>query len=287
MLRFKTNACINMDGEFYIKFWGTRGTIPVVGKDYVRYGGNTSCVELRCGGRQIILDAGTGIRDLGIATDIYHVDIFLSHTHLDHIQGLPFFKPLYIAGSNIALWAGHLLPKNNVKDVVSSIMQPPVFPLTLSDVHSRVEFNDFVAGGQLKNEGFKKAGITIYTIPLNHPDGATGYRIEYSGKSVCYITDVEHVPGKLDAKLVEFLRNADVFIYDSTFDDEEWAKYKGWGHSTWQEAVRLGQAANVKKIIASHHNPEITDSELDKRAENVAKMCGHAQLSVEGMVITL
>ena len=276
-----------MADKFYIKFWGTRGTIPVVGKEFLRYGGNTSCVELQCGGRQIILDSGTGIRELGLATDIFHVDILLSHTHLDHIQGLPFFKPLHIEGSNVALWAGHLLPKNTVKEVVSTIMKPPVFPLTLADVHSRVEFNDFIAGEELQNEGFKKAGITIRTLPLNHPDGATAYRIECSGKSVCYVTDVEHEPGKLNPALVEFLQNADVFIYDSTFDDAEFDKYKGWGHSTWQEAIRLGEAANVQKIIPSHHNPEITDDELDKRAAQIKKACPWAELAFDGMVIRI
>ncbi len=276
-----------MDNRFYIKFWGTRGTTPVVGKDFSRYGGNTSCIELRCNGRQIILDAGTGLRELGNVTDIFHTDILLSHTHLDHIQGLPFFKPLHFEGSNIALWAGHLLPQNTVKDIVGTIMKPPVFPLTLADVHSRVEFNDFIAGEQLKNEGFRKAGITINTLPLNHPDGATAYRVEYNGKSVCYVTDVEHEVGRLDAKLLAFLQDADVLIYDSTFDDAELAKYKGWGHSTWQEALRLGQAAKVKKIIAFHHNPEVTDDELDKRAIEISKINKNAFLAVEGMVIEL
>lgn len=261
--------------------------MPVVGKDFEQYGGNTSCIEIRCGGRQIILDAGTGIRELGLKTDIFHLDILLSHTHLDHIQGLPFFKPLHSKGSNVALWAGHLLPKNSVEEVVSTIMKPPVFPLTLADVHSCVEFNDFVAGEPLKNEGFKKAGITVHTLPLNHPDGATGYRIEHCGKSVCYITDIEHTPGKLDMKLVNFLKDADVIIYDSTYDDDELHNYKGWGHSTWQECVRLGEAANVKQIVAFHHNPDATDADLNKRSEAIKAMCPRASLAVEGQVINL
>lgn len=276
-----------MDKEFFIKLWGVRGTVPVTGDEYSRYGGNTSCVEVRCGGRQIIFDAGTGIRELGRANNTCHVDILLSHTHLDHIQGLPFFRPLHAEGSNVALWAGHLLPKNTVKNVVSTIMKPPVFPLTLEDVHSRVEFNDFMAGEPLQNEGLKKAGVTVKTIALNHPDGATGYRVEYEGKSMCYITDIEHIPGTINIELVEFLRDADVFLYDSTFDDEEWLKYKGWGHSTWQEAVRLGEAAKVKKIIAYHHNPDCNDEVLDKRAIAIKAMCPRAELAVEGMEIKL
>ena len=129
-----------MNNEFYIKFWGVRGTVPVVNKSFKKYGGNTSCVEVRCNGRQIILDAGTGIRPLGLTMDICDVDILLSHTHLDHIQGLPFFNPLHCKGSNVALWAGNLLPEHTLEKILHKIMTPPVFPLAMGDVYSSVEF---------------------------------------------------------------------------------------------------------------------------------------------------
>ncbi|MDB2414953.1 MBL fold metallo-hydrolase [Rickettsiales bacterium] len=274
--------------EFYIKFWGTRGTIPVVSQDVLHYGGNTSCIEVRCNGRQIILDAGTGIYILGLQTEIYHTDILLSHSHLDHIQGLPFFKPLHTGGdANVALWAGHLLPENSIMAAIDSIMSSPLFPLTIKDVRSRVEFNDFRAGTTLVNEGFELAGIKVHTKPLSHPDRATAYRIEFEGKSVCYVTDVEHKIGKIDKELIKFIKGADIFIYDSTFDDDSFAPFVGWGHSTWQEGVRLANAAGVKHFVAFHHDPATKDSELDKRQKKLQKINKNYLFAREGMVMDL
>ncbi|MCE3232226.1 MAG: fold metallo-hydrolase, partial [Rickettsiaceae bacterium] len=176
-----------MSNEFKITFWGVRGTIAVPGANTLKYGGNTSCVEVKCAGRHVIFDAGTGIYELGKQTDIFHTDILLSHTHLDHIQGLPFYPPLHKPDSNVALWAGHLKPQSYVEKVIGTIMMSPVFPLTLSDVQSRVEFNDFMAGESLINSGLNDAGITIDTLPLNHPDRATAYRLNFNDKSVCYV----------------------------------------------------------------------------------------------------
>lgn len=276
-----------MPEEFYLKFWGVRGTVPVPGKTTLRYGGNTSCVEVRCGGRQIIFDAGTGLYALGNETDVFHTDILLSHTHLDHVQGLPFFRPLHKDISNVALWAGHLLPEKTVEEVVCHIMQSPVFPLTLEDVESRVEFNDFVAGEALVNSGFEKAGITVNTMPLNHPDRATAYRLHYHGKSACYVTDVEHVDSQLDQNMLTFIEGTDVFIYDCTFDDDNFSKYEGWGHSTWQHAVKLANAANVKTLVVFHHDPVMTDDALDARAEKLKIMRPDSVIAYEGLKIQL
>lgn len=276
-----------MEQEFYVRFWGVRGTIPVPGKSTLRYGGNTSCVEVRCGGRQIIFDAGTGLYALGQETDIFHTDILLSHTHLDHIQGLPFFRPLHKKISNVALWAGHLQPERTVEEVAGHIMQSPIFPLTLEDVQSHVEFNDFIAGETLKNEGFQKAGIQVDTMPLHHPDKATAYRLTCDGKSICYVTDVEHVDGQLDSALMEFIEGANVFIYDCTFDDDDFARHKGWGHSTWQQAVRLAERANVKTLVVFHHDPGMTDDLLDERGERLTAMRANSIIAKEGLVLKL
>lgn len=274
---------------FIVKFWGVRGTVPVAGQDTLKYGGNTSCVEVQCGGRQIIFDAGTGIYALGMQTDIFHTDILLSHTHLDHIMGLPFFRPLHKGGeANVALWAGHLLPEHNVVQVVGHIMQSPVFPLTIHQVNSRVEFNDFHAGNVLENQGLSNAGITVHTMPLHHPDRATAYRLECDGKVVCYVTDVEHEVGKIDQKIVDFIQDADVFIYDSTYDDDEFDKYVGWGHSTWQQGVRLADAANVKTFAIFHHDPLLTDAMLDERAEKARALRGDGVVvAYEGLTLEL
>lgn len=276
-----------MQQDFLIKFWGVRGTIPVPGNDVLKYGGNTACVEVQCGGRQIIFDAGTGLYPLGLKTKFTNTDILLSHTHLDHIQGLPFFKPLHKRSSNVALWAGHLLPENNVEQVVGHIMQSPIFPLTLKDVQSRVEFNDFQAGETIINVGLNNVGITIDTIPLCHPDNATGYRLTYNNKSVCYITDVEHVDDQFDEALIEFIKGADVFIYDCTYDDRNYEKYKGWGHSTWQHGVRLADKADIKELVVFHHDPEMNDNKLDERAKELEQMRPGSFIAKEGLTMNL
>jgi phosphoribosyl 1,2-cyclic phosphodiesterase len=278
-----------MNNEFKITFWGVRGTIAVPGASTLKYGGNTSCVEVKCAGRHVVFDAGTGIAELGKKTDTFHTDVLLSHTHLDHIQGLPFFRPLHTPDANVALWAGHLQPEYTVEDIMGHIMMSPVFPLTLNDVQSRVEFNDFMAGEDVINGGLNDAGITIQTLALNHPDRATAYRLYCNGKSVCYVTDVEHKVGELDKDLVEFIKGADVFIYDSTYDDDDFAKYKGWGHSTWQQGARLADAAGVKTFVAFHHDPAASDDLLDERAKKLAKMRpnGAGVVAREGLVIEL
>lgn len=276
-----------MPDSFFIKFWGVRGTIPVPGESTLKYGGNTACVEVQCGDRQIIFDAGTGLYLLGLQTNFTHTDILLSHTHLDHIQGFPFFKPLHQKAASVGLWAGHLLPEGNVSQVVSHIMQSPVFPLTLKDMVSQINFHDFTAGETLKDEAFSKAGITIHTLPLNHPDRATGYRLEYQGKSVCYITDVEHRDAVLDEALLGFIKGTDIFIYDCTFDDRDYPNYKGWGHSTWQHGVRLANAAGVKEFVAFHHDPEKNDEALDKQAGELQALRPSARIAKEGLVMKI
>lgn len=278
---------MSVQQPFFVKFWGVRGTVPVSGEQTLKYGGNTSCVEVQCAGKQMIFDAGTGIYPLGQQSVFDKTDIFLSHTHLDHIQGFPFFGPLYRKSSHITLWAGHLLPDKNVEQVIKHMMQPPIFPLTLQDIQSQVEFNDFKAGTVLVNEDLNKAGITVHTMPLNHPDHATGYRINYRGKSVCYITDVEHVDDTLDEALVTFIEGTDIFIYDCTFDDRNYEQHKGWGHSTWQHGVRLANKAKVKNLVVFHHDPSMEDEALDRRLEELMKLRRQSYIAKEGMVLNL
>lgn len=272
--------------QFKIKFWGVRGTVPVPGNETLEYGGNTSCVEMSCNGKRLIFDAGTGLRVLAASATENEFDILLSHTHLDHIQGIPFFMPLYKKGVKIRFWAGHLTSKNNLKEVISHLMYPPIFPLTLKDVASDIEFKDFKAGDEITD--FSSYGIDIETKLLNHPDRAIAYRVNCNGKSVCYVTDVEHKKGEVDKELVEFIRGADIFIYDSSYDDEIFDKFIGWGHSTWQQAVRLADEAGVKKLFAFHHDSGLTDKDLKKREKNIKKMAKcKAVLAKDGMEVVV
>jgi len=271
-------------GDFFVRFWGVRGSIPCPGPEFVRYGGNTSCVEIRCSGRLFIFDGGTGLRPLGLHLEKngpVDADLFFSHTHLDHINGLPFFKSAFRAKNRFRFWAGHLRPKHKLRDVICQMMTAPLFPVPVDIMAADIAFRDFSAG-----ETFRpRPDIMIRTAPLNHPNGATGYRIEHLGKSIAYVTDTEHKPGELDANILGLIRDVDVFIYDSTYTEEEYPTYKGWGHSTWQEGVRLADAAGARTLVIFHHDPSHDDDAMDRIAADAEKARPGTVVAREGMVI--
>jgi phosphoribosyl 1,2-cyclic phosphodiesterase len=166
--------------DFWVRFWGVRGTVPCPGPDTLRYGGNTACVEVMCASQRLILDAGTGLRVLGahLNSDTgLEAHLFLTHTHIDHINGFPFFRPAYRAGNRFELWAGHMGGRvGALQEVLAGMMRAPIFPVPLNIMHACIAFHDFAAGAVL--EPFP--GIVLRTAPLNHPNGATGYRIEFA-----------------------------------------------------------------------------------------------------------
>ncbi len=182
---------------FTVKFWGVRGSIACASPQYVKYGGNTSCIEVNLGDRHFVLDAGTGIRELGrefLSDDVCEAHMLLTHTHWDHINGFPFFAPAFDAKRTVHIMAGHLTGGVGIQDVLASQMTHPTFPVPLDAMKANLRFEDFKAG-----EAFQLyPDVKVKTAPLNHPNGATGYRIEYGGKAACYVTDTEHVPGKPD-----------------------------------------------------------------------------------------
>lgn len=270
-----------------ITFYGVRGTMPMASSRHLGFGGNTSCVGVSCNGRQIVFDAGTGLFPLGEAAVSKDIDIFLSHTHIDHIIGIPFFSQAFDPACTIRLWAGHLLPEYRLSDVLSRLVSPPIFPLTFADFKADISFHDFMAGEAVPAIHLKQDGIRISTLPLYHPDKATAYRLDYQGKSVCYVTDVEHCNDEFDVKLVEFIRNADVFIYDSTFDDAQFARFVGWGHSTWQHAIRLGEKANTKQVVLFHHDPGADDVALQSRQTRAESLRPGTLVAREGLTIHL
>ncbi len=251
-----------------VRFWGVRGSISCPGPEYMRYGGNTSCLEVTAGGRRLIFDAGSGIRTLGLelAREApLDIDIYFTHTHLDHIAGLTFFSPLFDKRNSIRMWAGHLEAPYTLKGVVKSLMQAPLYPISLETFQASVSFKEFDCGTTLAC-----GAVAMRTAPLNHPNGATGYRVEYGGKSVCYITDTEHRPSGIDETIVGLCRGADVMIYDSTYTDDEYPRYRGWGHSTWQEGVRVADAAGVGTLAIFHHDPSHDDAFMDRLAREAA-----------------
>ncbi len=249
------------------------------------YGGNTSCLEIFAGDQRIILDAGTGIRGLGqeFARDGRKTGtLLLTHTHWDHINGFPFFAPLFMPTYEFDIFAGHLSGSGGVESVLSSQMASPLFPVPLEALQAKLRFVDFEAGDRWDHGG----GVTISTKPLNHPNGATGYRIEFGGQSICYVTDTEHVAGKPDQNVLNLIDGADLVIYDSTYTDAEFPAKIGWGHSTWEEGVRLCKAAGVGQLAIFHHDPDHDDdfmAQLEKTAQTAWQ---GALIAREQMIIT-
>jgi phosphoribosyl 1,2-cyclic phosphodiesterase len=274
------------NSDFSVRFWGVRGSIPCSGPGTVRYGGNTSSIEMRCGARLLLFDGGSGIRYLGnrlAAEAPLDADLFLTHTHFDHVCGLPFFRPFFQPQNTFRLWAGHLGGQMTLRRRMNETMSAPLFPVPPEVFRATLTYRDFAPGETL----VPAPGITLRTAELNHPDRAIGYRVEYAGRSVCYLTDTEHVPGVRDRNILRLIAGADLVIYDSMYTDEEYSNgYAGWGHSTWQEGVRLCKEAGAKRLVVFHHDPDRDDDALDRIAIEVEAALPGSVLAREGLVLT-
>jgi phosphoribosyl 1,2-cyclic phosphodiesterase len=257
-----------------LRFWGTRGSIPSPGPQTVRYGGNTPCVEVRTSdGRLIIFDAGTGIRPLGRAlmkggpgTGI-KADVFVTHAHWDHIQGIPFFTPLFAPGNQIRFWGSSTLDMGLDK-VMQEQMSPAVFPVPFDQLAATVEFCEV-------NEGVQYgSGYELTAMQVRHPGGALGYRVSDEGGgdgAVVYISDNELGVGgdysmapQWRSKLTKWIKGARVLVHDATYTEEEYVRHHGWGHSTCDQAVDLALESEVETLVLHHHEPDRSDEELDR-----------------------
>ncbi|MFK7866936.1 MAG: MBL fold metallo-hydrolase [Alphaproteobacteria bacterium] len=271
---------------FAIKFWGVRGSVACPSPSHIGFGGNTSCVEIFTDTQTIIFDAGTGIRMLGLdllERQITHANILLSHTHWDHINGFPFFSPAFVEGNHFTVRAGHIdVEDGGIKQVFAGQMAQPFFPVPLEAMRGTLHFENFKAGEQFQIED-----ITIKTAPLNHPNGATGYRVEYQGKSACYITDTEHTPGVLDKNILDLIQGADLVIYDSTYTEEEFPSKIGWGHSTWEQGIKLCEKAGAHMLAVFHHDPTHDDEFMEHLEEEVRRRWSGATVAREGMTLRL
>jgi phosphoribosyl 1,2-cyclic phosphodiesterase len=247
-------------GQLRLRFWGVRGSIPSPGTPTAAYGGNTACVEITTQDHTIIIDAGTGIRALGekLCQKAHKIDLFFSHCHFDHIEGLPFFAPLYISGRPLKLWSGHIDAPDATRTMIASLIRVPYFPIDPTAFKAAVTYADFKPGDTLKPGD----GIVIKTIKLNHPGGAIGFRVVLHDTSVCYVSDVEHRPESPESALVDFVSGTNLLIYDAMYTDEEYPRYIGFGHSTWQEAVKLADQAGVRNLALYHHFPGRSDNKL-------------------------
>ena len=203
----------------------------------------------------------------------------------DHIQGLPFFAPLYNPNSNVRMNAGHLAGDNyDLQGIIGTmLMKDPVFPVPSALIEKACQFNDYDCGKTFELEG----GAVIKTAPLNHPNGACGYRVEFADKVIAICTDTEHFEGRIDENVLSLAQDADLMVYDSAYTDEEYPNFKGWGHSTWQEAIKIAREASVKQTLLFHHDPSHDDSKMDEIAKLAKKELASARPAVEGEVIKL
>ena len=254
-----------MNNKVFVEFWGVRGSVPSPGPNTSKYGGNTSCVSITYQNKVLILDAGTGIRDLGselIKSPEKDIFILLSHSHWDHIQGFPFFKPIYQPERSVYMFPT-LLKKNIVLSSLVEQMDGAHFPITPDQVPSN--FN-FITNNPLKF--LADYGFNIKPVYLNHPGGSMGFKIIINNKTICYLTDNEIDPPYEKTikykEIIDICKNADILIHDAQYIDEDMPLKHGWGHSTIRQVTRLGNDSNVNKLIYFHHEPERTDIQIDE-----------------------
>jgi phosphoribosyl 1,2-cyclic phosphodiesterase len=285
---------------YTVTFWGTRGSIPTPGAATTRYGGNTPCVAVEgAGGQLVVLDAGTGIRALGLElvarqNGAARVEILLSHAHWDHIQGLPHFKPFFSPGNSVRIW-GSRQGTTSLEAILRQQMDPAVFPVPLDALSAQLTVQ------QVDTDEFSIGEFRVRTIKLRHPGTTLGFRLTPAkgGPGMAYVTDNELGSGaEYDVaktwrrEFITFLKGVDLLIHDAMYTPKELEQHRGWGHSTYEEAVTLAQDAGVKKLVLFHHEPEHADTEMDDflaAARKFAKTRGGLEVvaAQEGMKVTL
>ncbi|MGK7923060.1 MAG: MBL fold metallo-hydrolase [Trichodesmium sp.] len=263
--------------------------IPTPGHSTVRYGGNTSCVEMRVGKRRLIFDGGTGLRVLGLnllKQMPVEAHIFFSQTHWDHIQGFPFFVPAFVPINKFHIYGSIAPDGTTIKESLADQMVNPNFPIPLQVMGSEMKFYDFTQGDVIKVDD-----IEIETGPLNHPNFAIGYRVSWQGKTVVYCPDTEHYEDRFDKNVLHLARDADLLIYDATYTNEEYYDAKsskvGWGHSTWEVGVEIAKKAGVKQIAMFQHNPAHNDKFLDEVQVALQSVFPNGFLAKEGMKVPI
>jgi len=265
-----------------ITCWGSRGSIPVFGPDYLQYGGDTTCIEIKTASDDIvIIDAGTGIRRLGnqlIESGRFRYHIIFTHAHWDHLMGFPFFKPLYLSRSQI-LMRRCPFDSKFVKTVLSRVMSPPYFPVHLADVSARIDYLDACPSE------FEIGSMRIKPIPLSHPDRGSGYRFTEDDKSFVFLTDNElryiHSGGCDMRAYADFSSEADLLIHDAEYTPDEYKKSIGWGHSSYTDAVKLSLACHAKRLGLFHLNQDRTDKQMDDIVSDCRRQIDEADGGVE------
>jgi len=275
-----------------VKFWGVRGSIPTPGPTTVRYGGNTSCIEVRMGGEIILLDAGTGLRALGrsllseFKDQPLKLTLLLTHTHWDHIQGLPFFGPIYNSRCRLRI-LGCEGTRKGLVNALTGQMESTYFPIPFHKLPSNIEIEE------LKDFNFNIGPVCVRAIRANHPGLCVGYRLFSSDRMIAFFPDTEPCKGAKDREMIKFLRDVDLLILDSQYDSKEYQEHLGWGHGCVDDSVALALQAGIKQLCLFHHDPDHDDKRIAGLVRHarrlVAKQKGKLRVDAacEGMTINL
>jgi len=273
---------IEKECKMYIKCWGSRGSIPVSGKDYLKYGGDTTCIEIRTKDNQVIIvDAGTGIRTLGnwlIEDECYTYDMIFTHAHWDHLMGFPFFKPLYLEQTNLRM-QGCPFAQKFVETMLSSVMSPPNFPVRYEDVKANLRHEPACT------ERFEIGSTSVIPIRLSHPNQGSGYKFIEDGKTFVFLTDNEldyvHPGGLPFEAYLEFSAGADLLIHDAEFTTQEYKITRQWGHTVYSTAVDLAIKAGVKELGLFHLNQDRTDQDMDHMVDKCRQILNERDSDVK------
>jgi len=274
-----------MADRFDLILRGARGTLPLCADTASRYGGNTSCIEVRHGGRVAVLDAGSGIVALGkalVAEGVDDIDLLLTHAHYDHVIGLPLFAPLHCKGCRVTLWyAGDSVAPDG-QSLLAELIRPPFLPFGPRDLQADLRFGVLPKAGSIALAG----GTTVTTAPVNHPGGAVALRVARGGAAAVFAPDFEPDDGPMDAALVALMQGCDTALLDCTYFPEEFAAYRGWGHSHWRHSTTLAAAAGVARPGLFHHNFTATDAQIATTEALARQIAPKAFAAAEGMVLT-
>lgn len=270
-----------------LTFWGVRGSVPTPNKRFMKFGGNTSCVQIETAkGEQLIFDMGTGIVNLGNhlaknRTDGLSLNIFLSHAHWDHIQGLAFFNLLSNPKCKITIHS-RTVNGESPREIISHYLKPPYWPVTLDDIAAEIHFKEIQQGLTFKHNGMK-----IESLLHQHPNGALGFRISLGEKVIVYMTDTEHPEDGIDEKVIRFAQKADILIHDAHFTPGDLPAHRNWGHSSWEKAVDVAKRANVNSLYLFHFCPEYDDEKMEEIEREAKQHFPNLVAAREGLTIKI
>ena len=271
-----------------LRFWGVRGSAATPGPTTLEYGGNTACVELKAprnvelqtpGDEAIVFDGGTGIRELGLHLPARRIHLFLTHFHWDHIQGIPFFGPLYNPANHVTIYSSRFSAP--LQAALTGLMAEPYFPVRFEALGAKIELVD------LGSSETRVGDVTVRAFEANHPQGACGYRIDSGGAGAVYSPDREHGHPRLDQVLAGAARGANVLVIDSQYTPEEYPSHQGWGHSSWRESIHVARAAGVKRLVLFHHDPSHNDEMLHTIQAEARREFPETYVAKEGWTVEI